>query len=296
MGAQPSVGATCPELAAFLAEKTAAGLRPRSVDWYRERLAPVLAAIGPRPRKGDLLEWLLGWRRERRPSQAHYRGMLVAVRAYLRWQGHALNIPMPRVPRFEGQRLSGDEIKRLLECCHENQRLRWDARDYAMLALMVDTGLRASEVVELRWGDVDMEARHLAVAGKGGHRRLAYFGEMTRDALQTWRECHPRGGAAGCVFVGKKGIFTRNGIFQMVRKRGQQIGIRLGPHMLRRTFATQWIRGGGGAFVLQRLLGHTSFEMTRRYVLLAESDDSREARAHGVLDILFAPAPAGGGA
>ena len=273
------------ELACFLAEKAAEGLRPRSVEWYRERLERPLADLGPLPGRDAVVGWLLAWREVREPSLAHYRGVLLALTVYLAHRGVRLGLRLPRVPRYEGGRLSRQQVEALL-CqfrCLDSPK---EARDAAILSILLDTGLRASELTALTWTHLDWAESRIVVVGKGGHRRFVYFGKRSRAVLRAWRRLAPRGSQTLFCTRDAKPI-TRNLLYRIVRGRGRRVGLRVHPHMLRRTFATQWVRAGGNIFALQRLLGHSSLEMVRRYVALAESDLALSGGRRGALDAML---------
>lgn len=154
-------------------------------------------------------------------------------------------------------------------------------RDLAILLMLVDTGLRVSEMCALNGSDINHQTRALAVVGKGQKKRLVHFGAGTARAL--WRYHQQRfpgqvkgddvpGGAA--LFTsdrgpGAGGRITRNGIGQMFQRMGLLAKVenaRCSPHTCRHTFAISYLTNGGQPFALMRLLGHTKMETTLRYV------------------------------
>ena len=130
--------------------------------------------------------------------------------------------------------------------------------------VLLDCGLRVSEVANLRIGDIDLSQRILTVMGKGSKQRLARMGLKTQKAL--WRYVMLRGSSSPWLWVNQRGDrLTANGIQQMIRELGKRIGVRLHPHLLRHTFAISFLRNGANTFECQYALGHSSLEMTRRY-------------------------------
>lgn len=267
-------------LSRFLAQKAAEGLRPRSLGWWQNALEPVLRDLGPEPTAEAAVEWLVTWREHKRPSPGYYRARVVAIRAYLAVQGVDLGLKLPRAPRSEGSRLSEAQILRLMAQFGPTPR---DLRDRAILALMLDCGLRLGEVAALRWGDLDWEAGHLAITGKGGHRRRVWFGQAARAALGAWRGACD---GTAAMFPGRGGHLGESAIWRIVKHRGRAVRLQISPHGLRRTFATQWVRQGRNVFALQRLLGHSSLEMVRRYVILAEGDLALASGSKSILDLV----------
>jgi integrase/recombinase XerD len=158
--------------------------------------------------------------------------------------------------------------------------------------LLVDSGLRISEAIGLRIGDVDRGVRTATVLGKGRKVRTVPFGRQTARALGSYLALHPQADTADAP------LFLTDAGDPLVRRRAQHIisgmarraGItdrRVGPHALRRTFASLWISNGGDPFTLQRILGHTSMEMVNRYVRLSAEALSRSHAVSGPLDRLI---------
>lgn len=150
-------------------------------------------------------------------------------------------------------------------------------RDRAMLELMYASGLRASELLTLKLGDVLERAQCLRVIGKGDKQRLVPMGEPAADALAEYlRHCRPvlvtaeRAGERrdrGCVFLSKNGRpLTRARLWTLVRDYALQAGLgHVHPHMLRHSFATHLLSGGADLRVVQELLGHADITTTQIY-------------------------------
>jgi integrase len=271
-------GETWDDLEAFLLEKAASGLSAATVADYRMRLSRPLGALGPRPSREEAMKWLVGWKERTSPAPSHYRFILMLLRAYLRFVGIDLGLKLPRLPRRHPKVLSDSQVAGLLA---QPVRSTWHGcRDYALMCLLLDTGLRASEAVGARWGDLD--EGNLRVRGKGGHERVVGLGRRTLGALEEWAALG--GGAKGRIFVRRDGVgFTRTALGQVVRGYARQAGFHAHPHMLRRTFATGWCKAGGNVFALQALLGHNTLEQVGEYVSLAQADLALEGR-RGILN------------
>jgi len=147
---------------------------------------------------------------------------------------------------------------------------------------LLDTGLRVSELCNLELGNLRLEEGMLKVLGKGNKERLIPIGKQVQRLL--WRyidRYRPEPATANCGFV----FLTREGrpltkdrvekIMTYYGKKAGLAGIRCSPHTLRHTAAVTFIRNGGDVFSLQRMLGHSSLEMTRKYCELADIDVKR---------------------
>jgi site-specific recombinase XerD len=207
--------------------------------------------------------------------------------------------PMDRIilrrrEREQVDPLSQDEVRMLLRSAGKG---KFTSRDIAIVMLLLDTGLRASELCGLKMEDLDLHGRQLTVLGKGRKRRTVSFGRDTSRALWKYlredvRDRNPQEGDEETVFRSHSGNrpgepLTRSGLKQLIEgigERAQLRNVRCSPHTLRHTFAIMWLRNGGDSFTLQRMLGHTSMTMTAAYVKIAQADIQTQARLHSPMD------------
>jgi integrase/recombinase XerC/integrase/recombinase XerD len=156
----------------------------------------------------------------------------------------------------------------------------YGARNYAILLLFLDTGLRCGELCGLKMEDVHLEGKHcyVKVLDKGQKERIVYVGRRTHQALLTYctfvRPQHASNVTVNSFFLSQEGrTMTLGAIQQMMRDVGQAAGVpRLHPHLLRHTSATQYLVNGGDAISLQHRLGHSRLEMTNRYIHFASAE------------------------
>jgi len=149
-------------------------------------------------------------------------------------------------------------------------------RDRALLAVMCECGLRASEAIGLRLGDVDLRKRVLRTGGDGPRQRSVPLG---RDAARPLRAYLDRGRPALVgvateqhVFVNRRGSgLTRQGLYKIVQGHARSAGLddRMSPHTLRHTFAARLLADGSDLREVQELLGHADIATTQIYARLA---------------------------
>lgn len=170
-----------------------------------------------------------------------------------------------------GRALSAAELQRLFIACREDATPA-GRRDAAMLALMVGCGLRRAEVVSLNVGNWQEAAGALDLVGKGNKERLAYPNAPTCQALKAWLAVRPEGDPGEALFfpVNKGGrVISRpmseRAVNDVIAKRGQEAGISLTPHDLRRTFITNLLDAGADLLAVRDLAGHTNVQTTARY-------------------------------
>lgn len=195
----------------------------------------------------------------------------------------------PRIPDDQVQPFADEQVEAMLAAAARSTHPR---RDTAILLLLLDTGIRASELCALRFRDYQVTQRLVTVEeGKGKKRRALPLGANTTRALLHYLREHEREQDAP-LFVSDRGVtagehLTRSGLGQLIRRLGRAArvqGVRCSPHTWRHTFAINFLRSGGDVFTLKELLGHTTLVMTNRYVALARADIQRQHRAHSPAD------------
>lgn len=194
-------------------------------------------------------------------------------------------IDRPRVGRKLPKVLTTGDIGALLTV-PDGESFR-GLRDRAMLHVMYAAGLRVSELVGLKLGELDLRKGVVMPLGKGQKRRLVPLGEPAMDALDAYlkeRGKHPRAAGTAVVFLSPRGgALTRQAAWKMITRyaRGAGIAKPSSPHKLRHSFATHLLEGGADLRSVQTLLGHASISTTEIYTHLAD-DHVRAAyrRAH----------------
>jgi integrase/recombinase XerD len=174
----------------------------------------------------------------------------------------------PRLPRL----LSLEEVDELLEAPDETRPR--GIRDAAMLHLLYATGLRVSELVTLRYSEVNMDALTVMPTGKGNKKRIVPMGEEAHDRLARYlAEVRPGWARrTDVLFVTSRGKgMTRQGFWKLLRRYALQVGVRKlpSPHWLRHSFATHMIENGADLRSVQAMLGHADISTTQVYTHLS---------------------------
>ncbi len=192
----------------------------------------------------------------------------------------------PKVPETAVPVISDDDLRKLLAACDGatfEQR-----RDAALVRLLVDCGVRCSELVNLTVEDLDRERQVIYVIGKGRRPRAVPYGKKTATAVD--RYLRARGKHAQrdtpALWLGTKGKLTDSGLRQMLERRGDDAGIgHVYPHQFRHSAAHRWLADGGGDGDLMQLMGWRSRAMLNRYGASAAAERAREAhRVRGLGD------------
>lgn len=199
-------------------------------------------------------------------------------------------VEKPRKERTFLQALNIEQMRLLLAQPDKTKYV--GLRAWTMMVLILDTGLRVSEVLKLRRDQVSVQSNTLRVMGKGGKEREVPFGSSAKQAL--WQYSARVGEITGqdLFFVDQfgRGLDARWLQLQL-REYGRAAGIqgvRVSPHTLRHSFATQYILNGGDAFSLQKMLGHSTLDMVRIYVDLANRDVALQHKKYSPIDRLGA--------
>ena len=220
-----------------------------------------------------------------------------AVRGFYNWATTEFDIPRPdnklKAPKFDSPTITPfteDEIKAILKFSEYSSlattfsrtpfrmRTRNAFRDKALILVLLDTGIRASECARLRTRDVNLETGEIFIVphgtGQKTKSRHVYIGNTGRKALWKYlakREDMPVDDYLFLTDANRP--MNRHSIRLVFRRIGKRAGISpCYPHLFRHTFAIQYLRNGGDVFTLQRLLGHSTLDMVKRYLSIAKTD------------------------
>lgn len=192
------------------------------------------------------------------------------------------NLHIPKRPHRLPKTLSREQIKSLISA-------PLSTRDRALIFLMLDSGMRRGEIAQLEIEDLDLQrgiahVRH----GKGDKERYVLFAEHTIEAVKTWLDERTTSSKIKNVFVNRYGKPLRvGGIYKCVKKAAKLAGINARPHVLRHSFATDYIDRGGSITDLQMLMGHTDINTTMIYVNVAIERVREKHKQLSLLDNLL---------
>jgi len=170
--------------------------------------------------------------------------------------------------------LTIDEVSKLLELPDTSTKL--GLRDKAILELMYATGLRISEVINLKLESIYFEESFLRILGKGNKERIVPFGKIAAQYLKEYLKKSRiellKGKTCDFVFLNRSGKkLTRQGVWKVIKAYGKKVGIgnKLTPHVLRHSFATHLVEKGADLRSIQMMLGHSNITTTEIYTYIA---------------------------
>jgi integrase/recombinase XerD len=185
-------------------------------------------------------------------------------------------VEMPRVPAGLPKALAEEEVAALLGAVVGDEPVA--RRDRAILEVLYGTGLRISELVNLRLADLDLESALLRAFGKGAKERVVPVGRHAARALADWLapggrpalepERWARRDDADAVFLNRRGgRLSRQGAWLVVTRWGAAVGLegKLTPHVLRHSCATHMLDHGADIRAVQEMLGHATVSTTQVY-------------------------------
>ncbi len=265
----------------------------RKFACFCEKRKLALAAVT----RGDLIEYLGSLYREHLDSRSVARH-LVSLRNLFRFamvegilsSDPTLNLESPKVRKSLPSYLRMEEVDRLL--AQPDLATPQGLRDRAMIEVLYSTGLRVSELVDLRVSDVEMRMGCLRCIGKGDKERLVPVGRKALSAVQQYLETGRPALLAKrsqgtpttpFIFINRSGArIGRIGVWRILTQCGRKAGIRthLSPHKLRHSFATHLLERGADLRSVQLMLGHADISTTQIYTHVVEERLKQVYKAH----------------
>ncbi len=266
----------------FLLDREAQRLSPHTLSFYRARLERFASWCNEQGLETlqelqavHIRQFLVTLK----DTSAHYQhGVARAIRAWLNFckadelmeKSPFDKVKMPKLDKKIPPAFSIDEVRKIVLACRTE-------RDQAIVLLLLDTGLRASELVALDVGDVDLQDGVIHVrAGKGSKGRRVPIGAKARKQLQRYfilERGNVRPEEPLILSYNGGGRFTYNGVASLFKRLKSKTGIKhLSAHTFRRTFAVTCLRNGMNIYILQRIMGHADLQVLRTYLALVEDD------------------------
>jgi integrase/recombinase XerD len=244
----------------FLKEKQyLTNVSPRTLEWYKLALAWWT---------GDPKKTVIKMR-EAGLSARSINSYRTALNSYLHWSESPHRIPRMKCEEKILPAFSVEDIQKIHKW---KPKTRCERRLQAIMLTLADTGTRIDEVLTLQWNQVDYDNLLITVTGKGSKQRRIPFSFELRKTLFAYQRYVP-GTLVFCTRLGKK--LGRRNVLRDVKRTCRLLGITPPErtlHAFRHTFAINYLRRGGNVFFLQKMLGHSSLEMTRRYANVLVDD------------------------
>jgi integrase/recombinase XerD len=244
-------------------------------DWLEKRGSELIAVT-----RSDLEGYLAYKNPHSKPRSI---GRLIAsLRRFYRYllrenlvsEDPTLQLDSPKLPRSLPKSLTEEEVESLLNQPDHNEML--GLRDRAMLEMLYATGLRVSELVNIKVAEVSLSEGVVRATGKGSKTRLVPLGEESLDWITRYlKEARPQildGQVSDSMFVTQRGgAMTRQAFWYLIKRHAKLAGIQkhLSPHVLRHAFATHLLNHGADLRVVQMLLGHADISTTQIYTHVA---------------------------
>lgn len=258
----------------FLSSKEVEGCSSKTINYYNNTIERLLFNI----RKNvidittdDIREYLFKYKLEQKISKTTIDNLRRIFSSFFSWleeEDYIIKNPVRRIHKVKKGRVvketfTDEELEMLRDSCNTK-------RDLSMLELLISTGIRVGELVNLNKKDVNFYERECKVFGKGESERIVYFDARTKIHLKQYLTERTDNNPA--LFVTLKKPYERLGITGVetrIKKLGDKAGIRkVHPHKFRRTLATRAIDKGMPIEHVQKLLGHIQIDTTMQYAMV----------------------------
>ncbi|MEK0315633.1 MULTISPECIES: tyrosine-type recombinase/integrase [Cohnella] len=285
----------------FLQDCRSRNLSQRSIAYYDSTLRYLLQVLEEQQQCADfdqitadnLQRHFLGYMLGKQLAPQTINGRLSCCRIFFRFLHQHQHIPTNpasaltsvKAPKDAIATFSQNELVRLLR--QPDQSTFTGLRDYTILLLLLDTGIRIGELLGLRVNDLHMQERELRVMGKGAKERRVPFQKTCAKSLRS--------------YLAERGNLPTPALFVSIDNQPLQIrslqerihdyglmakvtGVRVSPHTFRHTMAKMYIRNGGDPFSLQLILGHSCLDMVQIYVRLFNNEVREQHRKYSPVE------------
>jgi integrase/recombinase XerD len=241
---------------------------PRTLEWYATSFKWLPCEA---PSQAQLNDAVVRMRQKGlKPTGCNSVGR--AVNAYMKWAELPGRIRKLKEPSLVLPTFSGSEVKRLVKWKPQEKH---DRRLHLLVLFLLDTGSRISEALGLRVQDIDLDNLLVTLDGKGQKQRTVPFSFELRKALYSHFKAAARTPESLLFATRTETLLSRNNVLRDVKALCRELGFEppvRTVHAFRHSFALGYLRRGGSVFHLQKVLGHSSLEMTRRYANLSTVD------------------------
>jgi site-specific recombinase XerD len=297
----------------FVLTKQTEGKSPRTVEYYRENLRRFLWYA---EKQGwcDDLRLLTGWQikeflgyvgsethrwgldgngsesSQHKASYSTVHHYFVALSCFFNWviqEGFSRENPMAHIKVAKPKPrviipYSHEEIRKMLAVCdydYQHNAKFLASRNEAMILVLLDSGIRLSELVGITLDDIDTTKGWLKIRGKGRKERIVRIGKAAQKAIWRYLVYRPQNGRRELWLTEEGKPLDSSGVQSMVKRLKERAGVGGAGsiHRFRHTFALDFLRVDKNVFNLQYLLGHSDLDMVRRYTATLGMEDALKA-------------------
>jgi len=267
----------------------AKNLSPKTISVYGERLGYFYRYLRSKKVSFDevtrqtLQDYIL-FQKERGLKGISINGQVKVIKIfykYLQEEGTIEFDPVDRVPLLKTEKrtkpiISEENFQKLLTV--PDKKTFTGLRNFCILLVFYDSLVRLGELTNIRIKDVDLEGGTIRIFGKGRKERIVPFGAATAKNLYRYLRNYRDSLPSDILFCTRDGrMLDHRNVLRITERLGTKIGIHVNPHLIRHSAASHRAMSGMPAFLLQRLLGHTTIQMTQQYVHLVDDQKLKEA-------------------
>jgi integrase/recombinase XerD len=269
----------------FLTERAAIRYSPNTIRCYRNTFDKLLQKMGDPPieniTRNDIIEFLNAQDAISAKTLRNYHADLSALwqwamEKHLCGENIIRTIRAPIADKKEIIPFAKIEVLALLKQVRKADNVVLGLRNVAIIYLLLDTGIRASELCGIKVKDINKAASHITVMGKGRKERNVPISTSTMSKIIAYISMRNIKTEWAFTTVRNR-KFTRDRLGHILHVLGLEAGVtKVYPHRFRHTFAIQFLRNGGNIYSLQKILGHTTLDMVKRYLAIAQIDLERD--------------------
>ena len=270
----------------FISAKQIEGCSDKTVNYYKNTIKKMLLNIDKQIDNiltNDVRKYLSDYKNTHTISKVSidtFRRIFSSFFSWLEDEGYILKNPVKRIHRIKTPRtvkdtFSDENYEKMCRNCK-------NIRNLAIIELLISTGIRVGELVNLNISDINFHERECVVFGKGESERIVYFNARCKIHLKEYLKSRSDDNPA--LFVSLKSPYRRlgiNGVERMLKKLGDECEIEnVHPHKFRRTLATNAIDKGMPIEQVQKLLGHLQIDTTLQYAMVNQSNVKNSHRKY----------------
>lgn len=277
----------------FLQEKQSIGLSSESIYYYKRNLNLFIQFLGNNPIENSTFYnyqlWLSNNHNIKKISIQTYAR---ATKVFLRWlvKNNYIDIDLKKIQLLKAERgvifpLQNQEISLLLNCFGSDIL---GERNKLICMLMLDCGLRRGEIPKIKKTDIYYDSNSILIHGKGSKERIVTFGSTVIKQMHLYNAKNSENSTEYFFTTIKNTPITKNAIKIMFTKLQKITGLeRIYPHLLRHTFATNYLLDGGNLETLRIIMGHNNISTTQKYLHIAEQIKILRQKHISHLDIMY---------